>query len=83
MSGVEIRTAKRTPNVGAQGGAETPVRRNDGGVVRPEGGEYSATNEPLSEGILENVNNQIAFLEIFTFLFHNIAVIGLRNKCKT
>ena len=69
--------------MGAQTFAKTPVGRNDDIVIRLKGDEYSLTNEPLGKSIIEDVDNQIASLELFTSFFHNIEVIGLRHKNTT
>lgn len=69
--------------MGAQTVAKPPIGRNDDIVVRLKGDEYSVTNEPLGKRVLENIDNQIASLEIFTSFFHRIVVIGLQRKNTT
>ena len=66
--------------MGAQTVAETPVGRNDNVVICLKSDEYSVTNEPLGKSVIEDVNNQIASLEVFAYLFHSIEVIGLQRK---
>lgn len=64
----------------AQTITKTTVGRNDDIVVRLKGDEYSLANEPLGKSVIENVDNQIASLEILTSFFHSIEVIGLQRK---
>lgn len=69
--------------MGAQTIAKTPIGRNDDIVVRLKGDEYSFADKPLGKSVIENVDNQITSLEIFTPFFHSIEVIGLQYKHTT
>lgn len=69
--------------MGAQTVAKATIRRNNDIVIRLKGNEYSLANEPLGKRVLENVDNQIASLEILTSFFQSIVVIGLQRKDAT
>lgn len=69
--------------MGAQTVAKTSVRRNDDIEIRFKSYKYPVTDEPLGKNVIENVDNQIVSIEIFTSFFHSIVVIGLQHKGAT